>query len=146
MFTSVSDLHYNPFHHLTTVSLPQNSTITAVVMLLHSKSCPMFLYLLTNQCVSISALNNRNTEENLEKYSVYFCELMLTNTYLQCSGTNIMEGTRGAGDSLLLFTMKTPCKQSQVSRPELIQDFYKSLDRKRGVVLRFFHVSSSTAQ
>lgn len=57
-----------------------------------------------------------------------------------------MEGTGGAWDSLLLFTKKTPCKQRQVSRPELIQEFYKSLDRKRGVVLHFFHGSSSAAQ
>lgn len=56
-----------------------------------------------------------------------------------------MERTQEAGVSLPLFIGKTPSKQSQLSRPKLIQEFYKSLDRKHGFVLHF-HFFSFAAQ
>lgn len=65
-----------------------------------------------------------------------------------------MERTRGAGVSLFpLFIGKAPGKQSQLSRPELIQEFFFLFfffftirsDRKHSVVLHF-HLSSYAAQ
>lgn len=62
-----------------------------------------------------------------------------------------MERTRGAGVSLFpLFIGKAPGKQSQLSRPELIQEFFlffftNHSDRKHSVVLHF-HLSSYAAQ
>lgn len=72
--------------------------------------------------------------------SVHVCEHVQTHTCI-----HIVERTRGAGVSFPLFIGKTPCKRSQLSRPKLIQEFYKSLDRKHGVVLHF-HFFSSEAQ
>lgn len=63
---------------------------------------------------------------------MHVCE---QNTYI-----HIMERTRGAGVSFPLFTGKTPWKHSQLSEPKLIQEFYKSPDRKHGAVLHF-HLS-----
>lgn len=46
--------------------------------------------------------------------------------------------------SVLLFREKTPWKLCQLSSPKLIQDFYKSLERKRALVLHF-HLFFSAA-
>lgn len=71
------------------------------------------------------------------------CEHVPTHTYTH--KVERMERTQGAGVSFPMFIGKTPCERSQLSRPKLIQHFYKSLDRKRGVVLHF-HFFSLAAQ
>lgn len=65
------------------------------------------------------------------------------HTHTHKESVERMERTWGAGISVPLFIGKTPCKLSQLSGPKLIQEFYKSLDRKHGVVLHFHFFSSA---
>lgn len=59
---------------------------------------------------------------------LYLHEQMCRKEWHKCMAAEV---------SVLLFREKTPWKLCQLSSPKLIQDFYKSLERKRAVVLHF---------